>query len=130
MLSKKDRFCCYMCLPNAFLLRGCRCGLYILPTLLFITLVYIEYFYQRRRDTAVDFEPMCPGFKSRYFFFYLFFYLFYVFCVIIITVQIQHYCLYSDSPTLLPLMMPRPPARFDFLKLLLSRATYIVLERC
>ena len=23
---------------------------------------------------------------------------------------IQHYCLYSDSPTFLPLMMPRPPA--------------------
>ena len=24
--------------------------------------------------------------------------------------RIQHYCLYSDSPTCLPLMMPRPPA--------------------
>ena len=33
-----------------------------------------------------------------------------MFFVIIITVQIQHYCLYSVSPTLLLLMMPRPPA--------------------
>ena len=31
------------------------------------------------------------------------------FLAIFITVQIQHYCLYSDLPTLLPLMMPRPP---------------------
>ena len=30
--------------------------------------------------------------------------------VINITVRIQHYWLYSDSLTLLPLMMPRPPA--------------------
>ena len=37
------RFCCYMCLPNALLLRGC--GLHILPTILFITLAYIDYFY-------------------------------------------------------------------------------------
>ena len=34
-------------------------------------------------DTLVDFEPI------------------YHFFVIVITVQIQHYCLYSDSPTLI-----------------------------
>ena len=32
------------------------------------------------------------------------------FLVIIITVRIQHYSLYSDSPNLLPIMMSRPPA--------------------
>ena len=57
---------------------------------------------------------MRPGFKTRerHDFFFLFFYLFifYDFFVIIITVQIQHYCLYSVSPTLLLLMMPRPSA--------------------
>ena len=66
-------------------------------------------------DVLVDFEPMWPGFESResHDFFLLFFYLFFMFFVIIITVknlQIQHYCLYSVSPTLLLLMMPRPPA--------------------
>ena len=52
---------------------------------------------------------MYPGFESResHDFLLLFFFMFFV---IIITMQIQHYCLYSDSPTLLPLMMPRPPA--------------------
>ena len=35
---------------------------------------------------------------------------FWVFFFIIITVRIQHYCLYSDSPNLLPFIMPRPPA--------------------
>ena len=39
MLSR-HRFCCYICLPNALLL--CRCGLHILPTVLFITLAYID----------------------------------------------------------------------------------------
>ena len=34
----------------------------------------------------------------------------FIFFVVIFTVQSQHYCLYSDSPTLLLLMMPRPPA--------------------
>ena len=80
------------------------------------TLAYIDYFYQSFStglhgvvDVEVDFEPMGLGFESResLFFIYLFFY---VFFVIIITVQIQHYCLYSVSPTLLLLMMPRPPA--------------------
>ena len=71
-------------------------------------------------DILVDFEPMYPGFQSRespefflLIFFYYFFMFFFVFFVIITTVQflqIQHYCLYSDSPTLLPLMMPMPPA--------------------
>ena len=46
-----------------------------------------------------------------YYFFLLFFYVFF-FCHYYYSanLQIQHYCLYSDSPTLLPLMMPRPPA--------------------
>ena len=39
---KGHRCCCYMCLPNALLLR--RCGLHILRTVLFITLAYIDYF--------------------------------------------------------------------------------------
>ena len=54
-------------------------------------------------DTSVEFEPRLPGFESRYslHFFHIF---------AIITVEIQQYCLYSDSPTLLPLMMLRPPA--------------------
>ena len=37
-------------------------------------------------------------------FFFVFFF------AIFITMPIQHFCLYSDSPTLLPLIMPRPPA--------------------
>ena len=59
-------------------------------------------------DTSVNFEPIYPGFESDnciiFFMFVSFFF------VIIITVQIQHYCLYSDSASLLPLMMGRPPA--------------------
>ena len=61
----------------------------------------------------MDFEPMYPGFESReshdIFFFYVFFFL---------SLLLQYkfansthdYSLYSVSPTLLPLMMPRPPA--------------------
>ena len=45
MLSR-HRFCCYICLLNALLLRGCGFGLHSLPTLLFITLAYIDYFYR------------------------------------------------------------------------------------
>ena len=56
----RHRFCCYMCLPNALLLR--ECGLHILPTLLFITLVYIIFILG---DTSVDFDPIYPGFESR-----------------------------------------------------------------
>ena len=53
----------------------------------------------------MDFEPMHPGFESRslHDFFMIFF-------LSIVTVQIQHHCLYSDSPSLLSLVMPRPPA--------------------
>ena len=40
----------------------------------------------------------------------VFFVVFFMFFVIIITVRIQHYCLYSDSLILLPLMMRRPLA--------------------
>ena len=82
---------------------------------------------------------MRPGFKSRkrhlfilfFFFFCFFFFVFFVFffffdffnlfifCVFFFffchyyysaNLQIQHYCLYSVFPTLLLLMMPRPPA--------------------
>ena len=86
MLSR-HRFCCYMCLPNALLL--CECGLHILPTILFITLAYIDFFLSENCighhsvvDMLVDFEPMYPGFESResHDFFYVF--------VIIIAVQI------------------------------------------
>ena len=41
-----------------------------------------------------------------YFFLLCFFYHYYYSA----NLQIQHYCLYSVSPTLLLLMMPRPPA--------------------
>ena len=66
----------------------------------------------------MDFEPMCPGFESReshaffFFFFFLIFLFFMLFCHYDYSAnfQIQHNCLYSVSPTLLLLMMPRPPA--------------------
>ena len=79
----------------------------------------------------MDFEPMCPGYESWesrdfflllfffiiffffFFFFLIFFYLFFMFFChyhYSANLQIQHYCLYSVSPTLLLLMMPRPPA--------------------
>ena len=58
MLSR-HRFCCYVCLLNALLLR--ECGLHILPTILFIILAYIDYFYR----TMMDFESMNHGFESR-----------------------------------------------------------------
>ena len=71
-------------------------------------------------DVFGDFEPMCPGFESRvshdffFFFFDFLMYLFFLsfFCHYYYSAnwQIQHYCLYSVSPTLLLLMMPRPPA--------------------
>ena len=57
----------------------------------------------------VDFEPMYRGFESREshdFFFYAFFCHYYYSA----NLHIQHYCLYSVSPTLLLLMMLRPPA--------------------
>ena len=89
MLSR-HRFCCYMCLPNALLLR--ECGLHILPTILVITLAYINYFYLKNCidfhsvvDILLDFESMYPGFESResheffifyYFFLYFFFHVF------------------------------------------------------
>ena len=69
-------------------------------------------------DILVELELMCPGFDSReshefFFMIFYFFFMFFFFLVIIITVQnlqIRHNCLYSDSPTLFPLMIPRPPA--------------------
>ena len=100
MLSR-HKFCCYMCLPNALLLH--ECGLHILPTIIFITLEYIDYFLSENL-----------GFESRgshdffiIIFFYIYFFGHYYYSA---NLQIQHYCLYSDSPTLLPLMMHRPPA--------------------
>ena len=54
-----------------------------------------------------------------FFIIYLFIYLFFFLCFFFFffghnyysaNLQIQHYCLYSVSPTLLLLMMPRPPA--------------------
>ena len=65
----------------------------------------------------MDFEHVYPGFESReshefffYYFFYLFFMFFFCHYYYSANLQTQHYCLYSDSPTLLPVMMPRPPA--------------------
>ena len=68
----------------------------------------------------MDFELMCPGFESReshdfffffnFFIYYFFFYVFFCLYYDSANLQIQHYCLYSVSPTLLLLMMPRPPA--------------------
>ena len=63
---------------------------------------------------SVDFEPMHPGFESResHNFFFMFFFVIChsAFFLSFVTVQIQHYCIYSDSPSLLSLVMPRPPA--------------------
>ena len=60
---------------------------------------------------------MHPGFESResHNFFYVFFFFFVIcysalFFLSFVTVQIQHYCIYSDSSSLLSLVMPRPPA--------------------
>ena len=60
---------------------------------------------------------LCPGFESReshtfffYFFIYLFFMFFFCHYYYSANFQIQHYCLYSVSPSLLLFMMPRPPA--------------------
>ena len=59
---------------------------------------------------------MYPGFESRESHdFFLFFFLnvfsgFFCQYYYSANLQIQHYCLYPDSPTSLPLMMPRPPA--------------------
>ena len=94
-----------------------------------ITLGYIDYFCRYsyrppwrsgyvRGFMYVDFEPMCPGFESRvlhfFFFFdfliYLSFLCFFCHYYYSANLRIQHYCLYSVSPTLLLLMMPRPPA--------------------
>ena len=104
-----------MCLPNALLLRGFRCELHILPTLLFKTLAYIDYFYQLIPLVSIaewiprwTLDPYILGSNlgNSIFFFFLLFYVFFFFFffgffnVIVITVQIQHYCLYSDSTTL------------------------------
>ena len=55
----------------------------------------------------MDFEPIHPGpnLGNRIIFFMFFF-----FFLSFVTVQIQNYCLYSDSPSLLSRVMPRPPA--------------------
>ena len=63
-------------------------------------------------DTSVDFHPYFLGTNlgNRIIFLLIYFFYFIYFFAIFITVQIRHYCLYSDSHTLLPLMMPRPRA--------------------
>ena len=66
-----------------------------------MTLAYIDYFYLLITLTSIYILGSNLG-DSKIFLMFFF--------VIIITVQIQHYCLYSDSPTLLPLLKPRPPA--------------------
>ena len=91
MLSR-HRFCCYMCLPNALLLRGC--GLHILPTLVFITLACIDYFNRvtpLEVDTSVDFEPthiffLCFFYSFIYFMFFFIYFIFYVFIFIFLYV--------------------------------------------
>ena len=82
-----------------------------------ITLAYIDYFLSVTRiglhGVVVDFEPMSPGFETREshdFFLLIFFMFFFCHYYYSANLQIQHYCLYSLSPTLLLLMMPRPPA--------------------
>ena len=119
MLSM-HKFCCYMCLPNALLLR--RCGLHILPTILFITLAYIDYFYRKLHglrsvvDILVEFEPMYTGFESRES--HNFFLLFFFFVIIIIIVQICKFNITVSTQILLLyyplLMMARPPAPSAF----------------
>ena len=99
MLSR-HRFCCYMCLPNALLLRACGCGLNILPTLLFITLAYIDYFYRLIPLTPIaqwipplTLNPYILGSNlGNRIFFFIFFYV--VFC---------HYY-YSGNSTLLSIL--------------------------
>ena len=86
-------------------------------------------------DILVDFEPMYPGFESRkshvfflkifYIFFFMFFF-FFCYYYYSANLQIQHYCLYSVSPTLLLLMMPRPQAPSALW--LFSRFLYICLK--
>ena len=66
----------------------------------------------------MDFEPMYPGFESREYhdFFVIIIIIFYDFLSLLLQCKfansnsIHDYCLYSVSPTLLPLMIPRPPA--------------------
>ena len=59
-------------------------------------------------DILVDFEPMYPGFENgNGMIFLCFFFCHYYYSA---NLQMQHYCLNSVSPTLLLLMMPRPPA--------------------
>ena len=103
MLSR-HRFCCYMCLPNALLLR--ECGLHILTTILIITLAYINYFYLKCIcfhsvvDILLDFESMYPGFESREsheFFYFLFIFFFRVFLSLLLQ------CKFANS-TLLSLL--------------------------
>ena len=87
------------------------------------TLACIDYFLSIIRislhgvvDLVVHYEPVRPVFKSQvvhlFIYFFCLFIFFYVFCHYYYSanLQIQHYCLYSVSPTLLLLMMPRPPA--------------------
>ena len=85
----------------------------------------------------MDLNPCIPrsnlGNRMNLFFYYDCFYLIlFSFCYVFFchyyysaNLQIQHYCLYSDSPTLLPLIMPRPPSNFGALIFYLSDAMRI-----
>ena len=87
-----------------------------------ITLGYIDYFYLHYALASMaegmswwTLNPCVPGLNlgnRMIFFFLLFVYFFMFFCHYYYSanLQIQHYCLYSVSPTLLLLMMPRPLA--------------------
>ena len=74
-------------------------------------------------NNLVDFEPIYRGTESRET--HDFFIIIIIFCHYYYSanLQIQHYCLYSDSPTLLPLMMPRPPALSALRYLYITRTT-------
>ena len=130
MLSR-HRFCCYIVFARRVTLTLARVTHfthYLIYNFsiywLFLSVICIGL--HSVVDILVDLNPCIPGSKnwhkrfdsrnSRFFFcfsFYLFIFLFfYFFCHYYnsANLEIQHYCLYSVSPTLLLLMMSRPPA--------------------
>ena len=139
MLSRHI-FCCYMCLPNALLLRECR--LQILSNILsnnlsiywlflffsyfviFILLFFLFFFFGGLR-THVS-RVRISGIA--WFFFHFFFFIFYVF-VIIITVQICKFNITVSTQILLlyyPLWCPglQRLQRFDLYFLVMSSDPY------
>ena len=90
-----------------------------------ILLAYIDYFYVKYALASlswwkcwVDLEPMWPGFESRdshdffYYYYLFFFYVFFFFWSLLLQCKFANSTLLSllSFPTLLLLMMPRPPA--------------------